>query len=116
MNSQRLARYEQLLHAHQQPRIDEVAVAFLRDPDVTSCWCVWTLRAALIGQEHDGLMHDDLVRACAADSFDVAAAQCALVLSGLAHWDALMDEYIDASILHLGALSEIAEALARTAP
>lgn len=115
MSSQRLARYEQLLHAHELPRIGEVATAFLRDPDVTSYWCVWTLRAALIGHEHT-TMHDDLARACAADVLDVATAQRALLVSGLAHWDALMDAHIDTSVLYLGALSEIAEALARTAP
>ncbi len=115
MNSQRLARYEYLLHAHEHPRIGEVAAAFLCDPDLTSYWCVWALRAALIGHEHT-TMHDDLARACAADVLDVATAQRALLVSGLAHWDALMDEHIDASILHPGALSEIAEALAKTAP
>lgn len=116
MTSRYLARYEQKLHAHEHPRIEEVATAYVCDPELTSYWCVWALRAALIGQEHDGLMHDDLTRTCAAESFDAVTAQRALLVSGLAHWDALMDAHIDTSVLHLGALSEIAEALARTAP
>ncbi|WP_297740809.1 hypothetical protein [uncultured Tessaracoccus sp.] len=108
-----ISTYEQMLYAHEQPRVGEVAAAFVHDPDLTSYWCIWALRAALVGQEHKAA-GDDLARACAADAFDVEAAQRALIVSGLARWDALMDEYIDTSrVLYPGALSEIAEVLIR---